>query len=475
MKKMTARQVAALSPEMRERYEKKLKKVTRNRRILTGIIAVVAVAAVFAVLSVTVLFNVSEVKVAKAGTHYKAEQILDAAGVEVGDNMITTDWEKAYDALGQLLDVTHPNGAHTTYAYDELGRKLSVVHPDAGKVEYTYDAAGNMLTKLTAELERTISSKAPITYTYDFERLSEVLYPENLFNRVTYTYGKAGDPFNRAGRIALVEDASGGEAYSYGRMGEVTKTVRTVMASLADVRTYIYGATYDSWNRVRTMTYPDGEVVTYHYDAAGQVESLTSTKLGRESTIVEKVGYDKEGHTVYSKLGNGMETTYSYDKVRDRLERMELQGKGGKVMSNAYSYDAVDNILGMENSISPQSNKGMNPSKLGGTFSHSYRYDKLDRLVNASGKAKNASYVMDMAYNVMSMPLHKYQEVDSSLTAHSYRNDYLYEDTSHPTAPTQIGHEHYTYDANGNPTLVEDDSLGTTRSCSVPKSATRSA
>ena len=94
MKKLTARQVAALSPEARERYEKKLKKVTRNRRILTGIIAVVAVAAVFAVLSVTVLFNVSEIKVAKAGTHYKAEQILDAAGVEVGDNMITTDWEK---------------------------------------------------------------------------------------------------------------------------------------------------------------------------------------------------------------------------------------------------------------------------------------------------------------------------------------------------------------------------------------------
>ncbi len=86
--------------------------------------------------------------------------------------------------------------------------------------------------------------------------MSQVLYPENLFNRVTYTYGKACDPFNRgAGRIALVEDASGGEAYSYGRMGEVTKTVRTVMASLADVRTYIYGATYDSWNRVRTHGY----------------------------------------------------------------------------------------------------------------------------------------------------------------------------------------------------------------------------
>ena len=30
-------------------------------------------------------------------------------------------------------------------------------------------------------------------------------------------------------------------------------------------------------------------------------------------------------------------------------------------------------------------------------------------------------------------------------------------------APTQIGHEHYTYDANGNPTLVENDSLNTER------------
>ena len=23
---------------------------------------------------------------------------------------------------------------------------------------------------------------------------------------------------------------------------------------------------YDSWNRVQTMTYPDGEVVAYHYN-----------------------------------------------------------------------------------------------------------------------------------------------------------------------------------------------------------------
>ena len=38
-----------------------------------------------------------------------------------------------------------------------------------------------------------------------------------------------------------------------------------------------------------------------------------------------------------------------------------------------------------------------------------------------------------------------------------------YGDADHPTAPSQIGHERYIYDANGNPTLVEDDSLNTER------------
>ena len=92
-----------------------------------------------------------------------------------------------------------------------------VHHQFAGEMDMTYDAAGNLLTRLTAELRKSISDKGYISYTYDFERLHEVLYPENLFNRVTYTYGKAGDKYNRASRLALVEDASGGEAYYYGR------------------------------------------------------------------------------------------------------------------------------------------------------------------------------------------------------------------------------------------------------------------
>ena len=211
------------------------------------------------------------------------------------------------------------------------------------------------------------------------------------------------------------------------------------------------------------MTYPDGEVVTYHYNAAGQVESLTSNKQGRQSVIVDRIGYDKEGHTVYTKLGNGTETTYTYDKQRERLQVMNLTADGQTVMENRYRYDAVDNILGITNAANPTSLTKLNKAKLGGRSSHTYEYDELNRLIHASGKAKRASYDMVMSFGRMSEPLTKVQKVDSTTTAKSYNFAYKYEDSNHPTAPTQIGHDHYTYDANGNPTLVTNDSVNTTR------------
>ena len=241
------------------------------------------------------------------------------------------------------------------------------------------------------------------------------------------------------------------------------RVTKPFMASVADIRTYVYGATYDSWNRVRTMTYPDGEVVTYHYNAAGQVERLTSNKQGRQSVIVDRIGYDKEGHTVYTKLGNGTETTYTYDRQRERLQVMNLTADGQTVMENRYRYDAVDNILGITNAANPTSLTKLNKAKLGGRSSHTYEYDELNRLVHASGKAKRASYDMVMSFGRMSEPLTKVQKVDSTTTARSYNFAYKYEDSNHPTAPTQIGHDHYTYDTNGNPTLVTNDSTNTTR------------
>ena len=150
------------------------------------------------------------------------------------------------------------------------------------------------------------------------------------------------------------------------------------------------------------------------------MDILTCNKQGRQSVIVDRIGYDKEGHTVYTKLGNGMETTYTYDKQRERLQVMNLTADGQTVMENRYQYDAVDNILGITNAANPTSLTKLNKAKLGGRSSHTYEYDELNRLVHANGKAKSASYDMVMSFGRMSEPLTKVQKVDSTTTAKSY-------------------------------------------------------
>lgn len=103
MKKLTAKQVAAMSPEVRACYKKRLMTVQRNRRILNGIVAFAAVAAILALLSVTVFFKVSEVKVIKAGVHYSAEEIIDASGVKLGDSILRTDWDEVKERVEKKL------------------------------------------------------------------------------------------------------------------------------------------------------------------------------------------------------------------------------------------------------------------------------------------------------------------------------------------------------------------------------------
>ena len=66
------------------------------------------------------------------------------------------------------------------------------------------------------------------------------------------------------------------------------------------------------------------------------MDILTCNKQGCQSVIVARIGYDKEGHTVYTKLGHGTETTYTYDKQRERLQVMNLTADGQTVMENKY-------------------------------------------------------------------------------------------------------------------------------------------
>lgn len=92
-----------MSPEARARYEKKLKAVNRNRKILAGFIALVLIAGIGAALSMTVLFNISSIKVTKKGSYYSEQEIISASGLDIGKNMIRTDFDSAAARIETML------------------------------------------------------------------------------------------------------------------------------------------------------------------------------------------------------------------------------------------------------------------------------------------------------------------------------------------------------------------------------------
>ena len=385
------------------------------------------------------------------------------------DGDITTSFE--YDGIQRLVRVTDTEGNVTTSTYDMGDRRTEVNHPASGITSFTYDALGNVLTKQTANLAKEGKF---ITYDYDYQRLTGINYPDHPENNVKYYYGGRNASQNRIGRLMLREDGTGAIEYFYGKMGEVTKTRRTMIVPNQAIATYVTQWTYDSHNRLLEMIYPDEEKITYSYNLGGQLEKVHGYKsYGYD--YVSKIGYDKFEQRTYLKYCNGAETFYTYDPQRRRLQNLTVNSGGNTIMDNAYTYDAVSNVLSVVNGASvPQSGKA------GGQMAHTYTYDALYRLVSATGTYtgadnKTASYTLAMGYDNMHRITSKRQiltqnnvQFDGTLNAgydltYTYGTDtgkkfqlanvkdvnYRTEET--PSESENVNNNHaYEYDANGN-------------------------
>ncbi len=226
---------------------------------------------------------------------------------------------------------------------------------------------------------KEIPNGGAIQYQYEYERLTDIDYPRNYQNKVKYTYGKAGTG-SKAGRLVLQQDATGGQEFFYGRQGEVIKQIRTVLVSPVFATTYVSEQEYDTWNRLKKMTYPDGEQVSYHYNKGGGLYSMNGYKQGNTYKYVDQLGYDEFEERVYLRYGNGAATKYTYDSLRRRLSQLQaITPAGRSLMNNNYSYDAVSNVLGMVNNVQAQT------AGLGGYAKQQYHYDNLYRIDSASG------------------------------------------------------------------------------------------
>jgi RHS repeat-associated protein len=384
-----------------------------------------------------------------------------------GQQAIWTSY--AYDPLNQLVEVRDDHDNLARASYDNLGRRTAVETPDAGRTETVYDLASNPVAKTTANLR---AEGKRIAYDYDFDRLIRITYPNNPGNNVTYTYGAPGAADNRAGRVTLVTDESGSEERFYGKLGEVVKEIRTI-ASDTGSQPEVYTSQYafDTFGRLQSMIYPDGEVLTYRYDSGGMVRAASGVKGANSYSYFTRLEYDKFQERAFLDAGNGVRTSYTYDPEDRQLTTLQAGPAGGALFQNLnYTYDNVGNVLTLRNDVpSPR------PNEDGGPTSQTFTYDDLDRLTSATGSYrfppdKQDRYSLTLAYDSLhnltsKRQVHEIVEPSGTVVTQgktTYTQAYQYAGPK-PHAASRIGERTFAYDANGNQTGWDDTTSGQRR------------
>lgn len=300
---------------------------------------------------------------------------------------ITTAYQ--YDADGNAVKVTDPNGNALWTYYDRLGRKIAQVDGGNFLTRWVYDAEGHVTEErryATAVAAPAGSAVPPsgsnsaddrITqYTYDRNgnRLSEarlnVQYHNGsggystgtatiacLYNglgQVTRRTEATGDQTNytydAAGRLTREVKAQGAVDYFYDGTGNLARNVKAaVNGTQARTTTYAYGA----GGRLASMTDAGGYVHSYYYDVAGHMvlESYVRSNSAGTATT-EAIGhrfdvlgrnlgqayYTKSG-TTWALQGSGDTSSLEYN-AHGEVTRIGING----LWQQESKYDAAGRV-----------------------------------------------------------------------------------------------------------------------------------
>ena len=344
-----------------------------------------------------------------------------------------------YDPIGQLVEMQQGN-ERVQYEYDLMGKCTKVISPEGGETVFTYDGAGNLIEKQTANLK--IDNKI-IEYKYDYNRLIQIIYPQNEENNVTYTYGNRNASHNRVGRIMLQEDASGAQEFFYGRLGEVSKVRRTIIIPNQAIATYVTQWQYDSWNRLTEIIYPDGEKVTYSYNLGGLLEGMKGGKSYCYN-YVNLLGYDKFEQRVYMEYGNKMVTIYGYGERNQYLYQSRVWSSGGtQILHNSYGFTSgeVVTYVGRENEL--------------GRMQHSYGHNNEYCLSSADAFHYDGNSRLNGFYNIS----FRYDNGNNMPMVRTEKEQHIEQDNFISSGILSLKDNRGTftgsYDANGNLTHIE--------------------
>lgn len=338
---------------------------------------------------------------------------------DVGGIAAETKFE--YDALDNLTKVTDPKGLETAYAYNGFGDLVRLNSPDTSTTTYTYDSAGNRTSQTDARGVTT-------AYAYDaLNRLTSVDYPDDSLN-TNYVYDiassacAAGETF-AIGRLSEMTDGSGSTRYCYDRFGHLMRKVQTTNG-----RTFTLRYAYTKAGHLSSVTYPDGAVVDYIRNAAGQIAEVGVTPAGGvRQVLLDQASYAPFGPTTGWTYGNGRALQRPLD-----LDYRPLAVRDGRVggLDVGFGFDAVGNLdaLTMASSATPLLDFG---------------YDALNRLTQTKDAPTDTpieTYAYDATGN------------RTGFTNSAGAQAYAYPAGSHRLA--SIGGVARTYDAAGNTTSI---------------------
>jgi RHS repeat-associated protein len=331
----------------------------------------------------------------------------------------------AYDTRGRLQTLTH--GARiTTWAYNAQGNLQSITDPFSRVTSFGYDSVGRVTSQ-------TLPGNSVIGFGYDASgNMTSVTPPSRPTHVFTFT------PIDATQSYSPPDVGSGSTTiqYAYNNDHQVTSITRPDGQAL----TFGYEAT---GGRLQTMTQPRG-TTTYDYDAGtGRLHMITAPDGG---TVT--FGHDGSSVTDLTWAGTvvgNLHRTFNADR-RIATETV------GTTPTISYSYDN-DGLLTAAGSLTlvPGSNNGLLTTTTTGGVSDSRTYDSFGALHTYTATfSGNPLYSLTYDRDSLGRVITKSEAIGGQTHAIAY----AYDAAGHLQEVMTDGvlTVHYDYDANGNRT-----------------------
>lgn len=273
----------------------------------------------------------------------------------------------------RLLDASKPANVATVYSLS--AHPLMIDSVDAGWRLYLPGMAGQALERWDGR-----GNHWQTCFDEQLRVLSEATADSGHLETRNYADASADSGHNLCGQMTTLKDTSGSLSFqSFGLLGQPLEQTRT----FADSQSHTSRQSFGSLNQLLTQTDAGGHRQTFSYDVAGQVAQISLQRQGSEpQSILQGAQYNAHGQIIERLAANHVVSQWLYDPANDWLLSAQAGVAGQPLLQNfAYSYDAVGNVLRIDDST-------FTPVYFANQYIDGHRafsYDSLDRLLTASG------------------------------------------------------------------------------------------